>query len=112
MDIFVTASWREGFPRSAVEAAATGLPTLATDIRGSRQVVADVVTGILVPVRDTARVVAIGRLGGDQSPRDRMGRAARERAVGYFDQQTVIDLTLDAYRSCGRSTAGRYDVTQ
>ena len=44
-DVFVTASWREGFPRSAMEAAAMGLPTVGTDIRGNRQVVADGETG-------------------------------------------------------------------
>ena len=64
MDIFVLPSHREGFPRSAMEAAATGLPVVATDIRGCRQVVADGVTGLLVPVEDPealrAAITAIG----------------------------------------------------
>ena len=50
MDIYVLASHREGFPRSAMEAAAMGLPVVATDIRGCRQVVDDGRTGRLVPV--------------------------------------------------------------
>ncbi len=41
MDVFVLASWREGMPRSAIEAAAMGLPLVLTDIRGSREVVQD-----------------------------------------------------------------------
>ncbi len=51
-DLFVLASHREGFPRSAMEAAACGLPVIATDIRGCRQVVDHGNTGLLVPVRD------------------------------------------------------------
>ena len=39
MDVFVLPSWREGLPRSAVEAAASGLPMVLTDIRGCREVV-------------------------------------------------------------------------
>ena len=39
MDLYVLASYREGFPRSAMEAAATGLPLVVTDVRGSRQIV-------------------------------------------------------------------------
>ncbi|MDH3462995.1 MAG: glycosyltransferase family 4 protein, partial [Acidimicrobiia bacterium] len=51
MDIFVLASHREGFPRAAMEAAAMGLPVIATDIRGCREVVDPGVNGLLVPVR-------------------------------------------------------------
>ena len=51
-DVFVLASHREGQPRAAMEAAASGLPVVATDIRGCRQVVDDGATGLLVPVRD------------------------------------------------------------
>ncbi|MDQ3178702.1 MAG: glycosyltransferase family 4 protein, partial [Actinomycetota bacterium] len=51
-DLFVLASHREGQPRAAMEAAASGLPIVATDIRGCRQVVDDGVTGRLVPAFD------------------------------------------------------------
>jgi len=98
-DVFVTASWREGFPRSAMEAAAMGLPTVASDIRGNRQVIADGETGLLVPVRDAeAFVEAVERLVIEPDVRARMAAAARERARLEFDQQLVIDRTLDAYR--------------
>ena len=97
-DIFVTASWREGFPRSAMEAAAMGLPTVATDIRGNRQVIADGETGILVPVRDAdAIAAAIGTLAADPDRRAAMSVAARQRAAAEFDQQRIIDRTLAAY---------------
>jgi len=97
-DLFVTASWREGFPRSAMEAAAMGLPTVATDIRGNRQVIADGETGLLVPVRDAAAIgAAVERLVGDASLRAAMGAAAQRRAADEFDQQHIIDRTLAAY---------------
>jgi glycosyltransferase involved in cell wall biosynthesis len=96
-DVFVTASWREGIPRSAMEAAVMGLPAVATDIRGNRQVVVDDETGLLVPVRDAQSLsTAIERLA-DDSLRTRLAGAARRRAVAEFDQQRVIDRTLDAY---------------
>ena len=99
-DIFVTASWREGFPRSAMEAAAMGLPTVATDIRGNRQVIADGETGVLVPVRDGAALTsAVTSLVRDPARRDAMSTAARARSVTHFDQQQVINCTLDAYAS-------------
>jgi len=97
LDVFVTASWREGFPRSAMEAAAMGLPTVASDIRGNRQVV-DAATGVLVPVRDAAALAdAIAALLGDPPRRAAMGTAARAKARAEFDQETVIARTLAAY---------------
>ena len=97
-DVFITASWREGFPRSAMEAAAMGLPTIATDIRGNRQVVDDGVTGVLVPVRDPAALAAaVDDVAGDADRRQQMSAAARDRAAAEFDQQRVIDRTLAAY---------------
>lgn len=98
MDIYVLASHREGFPRSAMEAAASGLPAVATDIRGCRQVVADGVTGRLTPVRQAIPLAsAIAELVADADQRQRMGVAARRKAEAEFDQQRVIDITLEVY---------------
>jgi len=113
MDLYVLASWREGFPRSAMEAAAMGLPIVATDIRGCRQVVTDGENGLLVPVRDAVALAeAIGTLATDASLRSSMARAARERACRDFDQKRVIDITLAIYeelldRRGRRATASR-----
>lgn len=99
MDVYVLASHREGFPRSAMEAAAMGLPVVATDIRGCRQVVDDTVNGYLVPPRDgVALADAVRSLVEDRSARLRMGEAGRVKARAQFDQQDVIDKTLLHYR--------------
>lgn len=99
MDLYVLASYREGFPRSAMEAAAMGLPVVATDIRGCRQVVDDGVTGMLVPPRDAhALAAAIEQVTVDDDLRTRMGNAARKKSARDFDQRDVIDLTLGVYR--------------
>jgi len=98
MDLYVLASHREGFPRSAMEAAAMGVPVVATRIRGCRQVVDDGRTGRLVPVRDaTALADAIADLAADSGLRLTLGEAARAKAQREFDQQCVIDTTLAVY---------------
>jgi glycosyltransferase involved in cell wall biosynthesis len=97
-DIYVLASHREGFPRSAMEAAAAGLPLVLTDIRGCREVVDHDVTGLLVPVRETKAISdALASLVADADLRSRLGSSAAERAVAEFDQQSQIDLTLATY---------------
>ena len=99
-DVYVLASYREGFPRSAMEAAAMGLPVVATDIRGCRQVVADGETGVLVPARDGARLAdALRRLVVDGEIRIRQGVAARVRALEHFDDRDVIATTLRTYET-------------
>ena len=104
MDVFVLPSHREGYPRAAMEAAASGVPVVATDVRGCRQVVADGVTGLLVPVRAPAALAAaINSLGEDEDRRRSMGAAAVERAAEYFDERRVVAIVLEAYR---RAAAG------
>lgn len=99
MDVYGLASHREGFPRSAMEAAAMGLPIVVTDIRGCREVVDHGVTGFLVPARDPRALAdAIVTLAADAGARRRMGDAAHVKALRDFDQQRCIDITLEAYR--------------
>lgn len=103
MDVFVLASHREGLPRAAMEAAAMGLPAVATDVRGCRQVVEHDVTGLLVPVRDpTALAEAIRRLGEDVGLRQRMGAAGRQRALGHFDERHVVAKVMATYEEVAR----------
>ncbi|MFN8024867.1 MAG: glycosyltransferase [Acidimicrobiia bacterium] len=120
MDVFVLASHREGFPRAAMEAAATSRPVIATDVRGCRQVVDDGRNGLLVPVRDPAALrAAIGALGTDPGRRARMGAASREVARERFDERRVVEIVLATYARVARrkgleipGLAGLPDITR
>ena len=91
MDVFVLASHREGFPRAAMEAAAMGLPVVATDIRGCRQVVDPGVTGSLVPVRDpSALAIGAPRLATIPTLRRRWATRHGPRADDQFDERRVV----------------------
>lgn len=97
-DVFALASHREGFPRSAMEASAMGLPVVASDVRGCRQVVAHGRTGALFAVGDVdAFARALVPLIENDDRRRRTGAAARERACRYFDERDVIATTLRTY---------------
>jgi ribosomal protein S18 acetylase RimI-like enzyme len=98
MDVFVLASWREGLPRSAVEAAAMGKPLVLTDIRGCREVARHGIEGLLVPARRPEPLAAaIDRLIADPGLRERMGAAARARAVDRFDEAGVLQTIINRY---------------
>jgi glycosyltransferase involved in cell wall biosynthesis len=82
-----------------MEAAAMGVPVIATDVRGCRQTVDDAVTGRLVPVRaPRALAAAIAELASAPELRRRMGAAAREKAAREFDDRRCVQTTLDTYR--------------
>lgn len=84
-DVFVLPSLREGMPVSLLEAMASQLPVVATDIRGSREVVEDGRTGLLVPVRRPhALAAALRRLYDDAPLRAELGRAARGEVVAGY----------------------------
>ncbi len=98
MDIFVLPSYREGFPRSAIEAAAMGLPLILSDIRGCREVVAEGRNGFLVPPRDEAALLArVRQLLADPPARRALGEESRRRALREFDEEQVVRRTLDVY---------------
>jgi len=95
MDVFCLPSWREGMPRTIIEAMMSGLPVVATDIRGSREEVVPKVTGLLVPVRNPAALAqALKTLANDAALCRRYGSAGRERALRLYDEQQVIALQL------------------
>ena len=99
MDLFTLPSHREGFPRAAMEAAASGLPVVATDIRGCRQVVEPGVNGLLVPVGAPAALArALDTLGDDHERRAHFATTARVIARERFDERDVVRRVLGAYR--------------
>lgn len=97
-DVVALPSYREGTPRSLLEAAAMGKPLITTDVVGCRNVVEDGVNGILVPVKDAdALARAMRRMIHDDSMRRRMGAAGREKIVREFDEAIVIARVVDIY---------------
>lgn len=92
-------SYREGLPRSLIEAAGCALPLITTDVPGCREVVTHEQEGLIVPVRDaTALAAAIVRLADDPDACRRFGKAAHARALDAFDERIVIERTLQVYQ--------------
>ena len=98
-DVMVLPSYREGTPRSLLEAAAMAKPIIAADAVGCREVVEHRVNGLLVPVKD-ARGLADAMIAMIRDPdtRMRMGRAGREKVIREFDERIVIEKILKVYR--------------
>ena len=91
MDIFCLPSYREGMPRSIIEAMMMELPVVATNIRGSREEVINGETGLLVPTHSsTALMQALDQLIVDQNLSRRMGTAGRQRALELYDERHVV----------------------
>ncbi len=98
VDVVVLPSYREGLPRSLVEAAACGLPLITTDVPGCREVVSDGIDGLLVPMGDSeALAQAIQRLQDNPEFARQLGDAARLKARTQFDERIVIQRTLAVY---------------
>jgi glycosyltransferase involved in cell wall biosynthesis len=98
MDAFVLPSFREGLPRSPMEASAMGVPCVVTDIPGCREVVEHGRNGLLVPVRSPSALAdTISTLLTHTDLAERMGRAGREKAVEDFDEQRVFGIVKSTY---------------
>ena len=103
LDVFALASYREGFSRASMEAAACGRPLVLTDIRGCREVGTDGEHLLLVPVRDGAALASgVARMLDDPALRERLGANARERAASAFDQRAVAAISLQTYAEVAR----------
>ncbi len=95
-DVFTLPSHFEGLPMSVIEAMLTGLPVVATDIRGPREQVVHGVTGLLVPPATvTPLAEALRLLLADPALRTRMGEAGRARALLHYTEAEVVERTLD-----------------
>ena len=91
--------YREGVPKSLIEGAAAGLALITTDQPGCREVVTrHGVDGLVVPARDADALAAlVGRLDDDRELLARLGARAREKAMGEFDERSVIQRTVEVY---------------
>jgi glycosyltransferase involved in cell wall biosynthesis len=91
-------SYREGLPKSLIEAASAGLPIVTTDVPGCREVVRHNFNGLIVPARDSNSLSnALLLLIEDESMRNEMGVNSRRRAIEEFDLRIVVDSTLKLY---------------
>lgn len=99
VDVVVLPSYREGLPKTLIEAAGCALPLVTTDVPGCREVVSHEADGLLVAAREHEGLVeAIARLDDDADLRRRLGQAARAKALRLFDVEIVMRRTLDVYR--------------
>ncbi len=96
--IAVLPSYREGLPKSLLEAAACGRPIVTTDVPGCRGVCNDGENGLLVPPGNSrALAEALARLARDPEMRARMGRAGRRRVESEFAEEIIARETLSLY---------------
>jgi glycosyltransferase involved in cell wall biosynthesis len=92
--------YREGVPRSLIEAAASGRPIVTTDAPGCRDLVRDLREGMLVPLRDShAAARALVELSHDADLRARLGAAARARFLERFTEAAVRASVASVYAS-------------
>lgn len=98
-DVFLLASRSEGLPLSVIEAMAAGLPIVASDVGGLKELVRDGETGVLVPPGDpVALAEALRPLLANRELRRRLGRAGRARAKALFDLSGFRRAHLELYR--------------
>lgn len=106
-NIVVLPSYREGFPKTLIEAAACGRAVITTDVPGCRDAVDHGKTGLLVPVSDVnALADAIVQLIKDPGKRQQMGAAGRQMVVENFSSDIINKKFLDLYAGLLAKTSG------
>lgn len=98
-DAFVLSSSREGLPNVLLEAQASGLPAVVTDVGGNREVVCEGETGFIVPPGDSSalaeRMIHLMRLPNEKLCR--MGESGRDRVVEYYSMESVVNRWIGLY---------------
>ncbi len=97
-DCFVFPSYREGFPNTVLEAGAMGLPSIVTDINGSREIIIPGENGIIIPTHNTkALFEAMLNMMRDKKARERMAGNARQMIASRYEQGYVRKCLYDFY---------------
>lgn len=103
-DIVTLPSYREGMPKSLIEACAIGRPIVTTEAIGCKECVEEGFNGFKVPVKSIKELaVALERLIIDSDLREKMGRYSRNKAENEFSQSTVVDKHLQIYNNLIKS---------
>lgn len=98
-DALAFPSYREGFPNVVIEAGAMGLPSIVTEINGSREIVSHGVNGVIIPTRDRdALLTAMRNMIGQREDTAKMATAARPMVAGRFEQSFVRKCLKDYYK--------------
>lgn len=97
-DCFVFPSYREGFPNTVMEAGAMGLPSIVTDINGSREIIVENKNGKIIPSKDVdALYRSMKFMVENEDDRRRMAGNARQMIASRFDQTFVRKCLMDFY---------------
>lgn len=97
-DCFVFPSYREGFPNTVLEAGAMGLPSIVTDINGSRDIIKQGENGVIIPPMDeNALFDAMLTMLKDKNSREWMAKKARGLIASRFEQSFVRKCLYDFY---------------
>ena len=98
--MFVQPSHHEGMSTVILEAMASGLPVIATNVGGAPEVIRDRVNGFLVPIqKPEALASAIEYLAGDAGIREAMGRNARKTMLEKYSWEAVGQKYIECYRT-------------
>lgn len=101
-DCFVMPSYREGFPNTVLEAGAMGLPSIVTDINGSREIVENEKNGLIVPSKNVdALYDAMERMLTDDKARETMKDNARPMIASRFEKNFVQKCQIEFYEELG-----------
>ena len=97
-DCFVMPSYREGFPNTVMEAGALGLPSIVTDINGSREIIKEGINGMIVPPQNEDRLYqAMAVMITSNLDRKKMADNARKTISDRFEQSYVRKFLYEFY---------------
>jgi glycosyltransferase involved in cell wall biosynthesis len=102
-DCFVFPSYREGFPNTVMEAGAMGLPSIVTDINGSREIIINGENGVIIPSKDTdALYSAMRHMATDAQAAQSMASSARQLIASRFEQGFVRQCLYNFYNEINK----------